>query len=130
MTIVIRPIDTVEAVEHFQRLEVLIWGSPPEDVVPLHVVITAVHNGGGCLGAYADDGPPETGGMVGLTFWFPGLGVPTHGPERGRRQLKMCSHMAGVLPGRQGQGIGFQLKLAQRGGDPGAGHDEMGDVDL
>lgn len=114
MPIEIRPIDTVEAVEHFQRLEVLIWGSPPEDVVPLHVVITAVRNGGGCLGAYAEDGPAETGGMVGLTFWFPGLGVPTNGPGRGRRQWKMCSHMAGVLPDRQGLGIGLQLKLAQR----------------
>ena len=80
----------------------------------LHVTLTAVRNGGGCLGAYADDGPAETGGMVGLTFWFPGLGVPANGPERGRQQWKMCSHMAGVLPDRQGRGIGLQLKLAQR----------------
>ena len=28
--------------------------------------------------------------------------------------LKMCSHMAGVLPAWQGRGIGVQLKLAQR----------------
>ena len=70
-------------VEHFQRLEQLIWASPAEDVVPTHIAITAIHNGGGLLGAFADDGPAETGGMVGLTFWFPGLGVPTTGEGRG-----------------------------------------------
>ena len=94
-----------------------------------------IRNGGGLLGAFAEDGPPETGGMVGLTFWFPGLGVPTTGegrgavaPLTGERQhkdessvdstpaprLKMCSHMAGVLPQWQGRGIGLLLKLAQR----------------
>ncbi len=75
--IAIRQLDTVLDVEHFQRLEQLIWASPAEDVVPTHIAITAIHNGGGLLGAFADDGPAETGGMVGLTFWFPGLGVAT-----------------------------------------------------
>ena len=138
LPITIRPLDTVIDVEHFQRLEQLIWASPAEDVVPTHIAITAIHNGGGLLGAFADDGPAETGGMVGLTFWFPGLGVATTGEGRGARgegrkvdalsgttgpaprpsplapRLKMCSHMAGVLPAWQGQGLGLALKLAQR----------------
>ena len=53
-------------------------------MVRAHIVITAIRNGGGLLGAFADDGPAETGGMVGLTFWFPGLGVATtEGGARG-----------------------------------------------
>lgn len=121
MTIAIRPVDTVEGVEHFQKLEQLIWDTPPEETVPVHVAVTVVHNGGGLLGAFADDGPAETGGMVGLCFWWPGIGTPTTQADRlpdlaapTTPRLKMCSHMAGVLPAWQGEGIGVQLKLAQR----------------
>jgi predicted GNAT superfamily acetyltransferase len=126
----LRAVTSIEEIEHFQRLEQLIWQSPPDELMPVHMVITAIHNGGGLIGAFAEDGPAETGGMVGLAFWFPGLGVPTtsqwrraggsagDAPEisapQGALQLKMCSHMVGVLPGWQGRGLGVQLKLAQR----------------
>lgn len=130
MTITIRPVETIQDTEHFQRLTQMIWESPPEDLVPTHVAITVVHNGGAILGAYSDAGPAETGGMVGTAFWFPGLGAPTtvvHADAAGQEQvvdctaapavrpcLKMCSHMAGVLPAWQGKGIGLELKVAQR----------------
>lgn len=129
-TITIRAITSVEEIEYFQRLEQLIWQSPPDELMPIHMVITAIHNGGGLLGAFAKEGPTETGGMVGLALWFPGLGVPTTKAWRGVRsetgaappasspegalQLKMCSHMVGVLLGWQGRGLGVQLKQAQR----------------
>lgn len=154
--ITLRTVTAIEEVEHFQQLERLIWQSPPEDVVPVHVAITVIRNGGGLIAAFDEAGPGETGGMVGLTFWFPGLGIPTtdeRGREgerekRGRKDeklppipyspnlqspvsqsstlpispptprssplLKMCSHMAGVLPAWQGRGLGVRLKLAQR----------------
>ncbi len=123
MAITIRSVDTIAGVDQFQRLEQLIWASPPEDVVPLHVAITVIHNGGGIMAAFDDDGPEETGGMIGLTFWFAGIGTPTTGPglkavdapsSDGGLRLKMCSHMAGVLPDWQGKGIGLKLKVAQR----------------
>jgi len=148
-TITLRTVTTIEEVEHFQQLERLIWQSPPEDVVPVHVAITVIRNGGGLIAAFDEAGPAETGGMVGLTFWFPGFGVPTTfqqgrqgegkrgGEDAGEFQspisnlqslnllisssaprpaplLKMCSHMAGVLPAWQGRGLGARLKLAQR----------------
>jgi len=131
--IYLRAVTTPVEVEHFQQLERLIWQSPAEDVVPVHVAVTVIRNGGGLIAAFAEEGPPATGGMVGLTFWFPGLGVPTTSAPTGRqvtqrakshaRQedaphplalLKMCSHMAGVLPAWRGHGLGAQLKLAQR----------------
>lgn len=139
MSISLRRLESVEAAEQFSRLESLIWDSPAEEIVPIHVTITVIRNGGGLIGAFAADGPAETGGMVGLTFWFPGIGVPgTRDAGRGAAQgtlradrlsgaealaprssplapsLKMCSHMAGVLPAWQGQGVGLALKLAQR----------------
>lgn len=114
MSISLRRLDSVEDAEHFSRLEALIWNSPPEDNVPIHVTITVIRNGGGLIGAFADDGPAETGGMVGLTFWFPGIGVAGTGARGAAPRVKMCSHMAGVLPAWQGQGVGLALKLAQR----------------
>jgi len=127
----LRPVTTIAELEHFQQLERLIWQSSAEDVVPIHVAITVIRNGGGLIAAFADDGPAATGGMVGLTFWFPGLGVPTTSEQAGRQVvqkatspahtendpvplLKICSHMAGVLPAWQGRGLGVRLKLAQR----------------
>jgi predicted GNAT superfamily acetyltransferase len=99
-------VKSVEGAEHFVALQQLVWGSDPLDVVPNHVTVTVLKNGGALLGAYADDGPAETGGMVGAAFWW--LGV---GPDR---KLKVCSHMAGVLPAWQGQGVGSLLKRRQR----------------
>lgn len=132
MSITLRRLESVEDAVHFSQLEALIWSSPPEDNVPIHVTITVIRNGGGLIGAFADDGPAETGGMVGLAFWFPGIGAPgakasapddapapdapgvAPRPSPLAPSLKMCSHMAGVLPRWQGQGVGLALKLAQR----------------
>ncbi len=138
MSITIRLVDTVESLKHFNMLEHLVWGTPLDSTIPLHVLVTTIHNGGGLLAAYAVDGPDETGGMVGITYWWPGLDSPTTTPDAKVRQagadagaacappigpqasspaslhLKMCSHMAGVLPAWRGARLGLRLKLAQR----------------
>jgi predicted GNAT superfamily acetyltransferase len=114
MSIQIRAVESLAELEHFRVLEHLIWGEPLEATIPIHVLVTTIHNGGGILGAFAEDGPPETGGMIGLTYWWPGLDTSRTSPALHTLQLKMCSHMAGVLPPWRGTGLGLRLKLKQR----------------
>lgn len=112
----LRPVLSAEGATHFVELQRLVWGSDPLEIVPNHVTVTVLKNGGALLGAYADDGPPETGGMVGAAFWWLGATAPKPFAEGAVAPptLKICSHMAGVLPAWQGQGVGRILKLRQR----------------
>lgn len=108
--IIIRPLSSVEDCHHFQETQHRVWvGEPDREIVPIHVLITQIKNGGMVLGAFAADGPEATGGMVGMAFGWPGFA----GADGGQR-LKFCSHMLGVLPSWQGKGVGLRLKLAQR----------------
>jgi predicted GNAT superfamily acetyltransferase len=98
----IRLLETSEemsAVEHLQRE---VWPGSETDVVPAHLLITTVHNGGVVLGAFVAEK------LVGFVFGFPGLEFTPDGPRP-----KHCSHMAGVLPEHRDSGIGFALKRAQ-----------------
>jgi predicted GNAT superfamily acetyltransferase len=97
-------IEKITEIRDFCRCEELqrqVWGMEDTSVVPVHLLLTAQKNGGLVLGAF-----DEQGAMVGFVFGF--LGMTAQG------QVKHCSHMAGVLPGYQGQQIGYRLKLAQR----------------
>lgn len=109
MNITIRKVTSVEECEYFQELERRVWDAPEIDVMPIHTLITCIKNGGLILGAFADDGPPEMGGMIGATFGWVGVAS-----KNGTHKTRFCSHMAGVLPEYQRSGIGLQLKLAQR----------------
>lgn len=111
--ITIRPLHDVSEAQNFQALERLVWKNDDVDTVPIHVLITAVKNGGLLLGAYAPDGPAVSGGMVGAAFGWLGVGVDPATPDAGP-QLKFCSHIAGVVPAWQSKRIGMRLKLAQR----------------
>ncbi len=91
-----------EAVEHLQRA---VWRLQDEEIVPHHILITAQKNGGVVIGAF--EGSPGRGRrLVGFVFGFAGL--------TSDGEVKHCSHMLGVAPSHQGQGIGYRLKLAQR----------------
>lgn len=73
------------------------------DVVPAHLLITAVKNAGILVGAF--DGTE----MVGFAFGFLGSEV-----RDGVRHLKHTSHMLAVAPDARMQGLGARLKWFQR----------------
>ena len=101
MIIQIRPLSTQEEICGVEQLQRDVWDLPNIEVVPLHVLLTAAKNGGLLLGAF--DGAT----LAGFVFGFPGL------TRDGK--LKHCSHMAGVHPAYRDRGLGYSLKLAQRG---------------
>lgn len=99
---VIKLIETPEEMIAIETLQREIWPGSETDVVPVHVLMTAVHNGGLVLGAYID------GQLTGFVFGFPGLDATPDGAR-----AKHCSHMLGILPAYRDSNIGFTLKRAQ-----------------
>ncbi|MFN8384601.1 MAG: hypothetical protein U0V02_21890 [Anaerolineales bacterium] len=95
-------IETPEEMTQIEDLQRTIWPDSETDIVPLHMLITAVHNGGLVLGAFAEEK------LVGFLFGFPGLEETPDGPRP-----KHCSHMMGILPDQRDGGAGFALKRAQ-----------------
>ncbi|MFZ5886731.1 MAG: GNAT family N-acetyltransferase, partial [Chloroflexota bacterium] len=63
----IKLLETPEEMTLVEELQRLVWPGSETDVVPAHVFITAVHNGGLVLGAFQNDE------LVGFVFGFPGL---------------------------------------------------------
>ena len=98
----IRLLETPEDMSAVETLQREVWPGSETDIVPAHLMITAVHNGGLVLGAF------EAGKLVGFVFGFPGLKSTPDGPRP-----KHCSHMAGVHPDQRDRGLGFALKRAQ-----------------
>lgn len=99
----IRALETAESMRGIEALQQDIWPGSLKDIVPLHVLITAAHNGGLVLGAFQRER------MIGMLFGFPGLGETDSGLKP-----KHCSHMLGVLPEFRNSGVGFALKCYQR----------------
>lgn len=107
----------MRAVEALQRL---VWPGSETDVVPLHMLVTAAHNGGLVIGSLIGSRLAEQAGaeipriegtsscLVGFVFGFPGLYFTPDGPRP-----KHCSQELGVHPGFRDQGLGFALKRAQ-----------------
>jgi predicted GNAT superfamily acetyltransferase len=98
----IRLIETPDEMRLIEQIQREVWRGSETDVVPLHVLITAVHNGGLVLGAFVEQR------IVGFVFGFPGIEETPDGPR-----LKHCSHMMGIHPDYRDGGIGFALKRAQ-----------------
>ena len=80
-------------------LQKAVWQMQDVEVASSHTLRAIAHSGGCVLVAEA------AGRMIGFCTGFAAWRAG---------QLSLWSHMAAVLPAYQGQGIGFQLKQAQR----------------
>jgi predicted GNAT superfamily acetyltransferase len=98
----IRLLETPEDMSRVEELQRAVWPGSETDVVPMHMLITAVHNGGLVFGAFKEER------IIGFVFGFPGLENTPDGPRP-----KHCSHMMGIHPDHRDDGIGFALKRAQ-----------------
>ncbi len=97
--VILREIRSMPEFRALLELQQAIWGMSPGEATSPYVMNAAVHNGGVVIGAELE------GRLIGFCFAFVGW------REEGRL---LWSHMAGVLPEFRNQGIGFQLKQAQR----------------
>jgi predicted GNAT superfamily acetyltransferase len=98
----IKVLESPEELTAVEALQRAVWPGSETDVVPAHLLITAVHNGGLVIGAFVDHE------LVGFVFGFPGIEFTPDGPRP-----KHCSHMLGIHPDRRNSGLGFALKRAQ-----------------
>ena len=112
----LRILETPEEMLIVENLQRTIWPGSEVDIVPAHLLMAVIHNGGLVIGAVSS----EEGNSIdqntlsadlafaGFVFGFPGFYQTPDGPR-----LKHCSHMLGVDPNQRDKGIGFSLKRAQ-----------------
>ena len=104
---IIKPIDTPERIKEVAGIEAETWGVMQGETVPDHLLTALAHEGGILLGAY------DGGQLIGFTLGW--LGLTSPGEDKPvADQVKLVSHMTGVLSGFRDQRVGYQLKLAQR----------------
>lgn len=109
-----RATQSVEDMHRVVDLELTVWGLNPIDAVPVNVLAMTAHNGGMVIVAEDEN---DAGAIVGFAVGFPA--------RRGNRAV-LWSHITGVRPDRQGEGIGRALKLKQREWAAQHGYDEVG----
>jgi predicted GNAT superfamily acetyltransferase len=114
-------LETPEELQEVERLQSLVWPGDERDVVPVHLMLAAVHQGGLVIGAYPPSSQPgekimaevpedlyHVRQLIGFVFSIPGFTQTTNGIK-----IHHLSHMLGVHPNYQNQGIGYLLKRAQ-----------------
>jgi predicted GNAT superfamily acetyltransferase len=99
---IIKIIDEIGEMQYVEQLQRMVWNVSETDIVPAHLINSAVHNGGLLIGAYVEQN------LVGFVFGFPGMYPTPDGPR-----LKHYSSMLGVRSDISGHGLGFALKRAQ-----------------
>lgn len=97
MEVTCRVIHQIEEYEQAAELEAQIWRFRLHDAIPAHILHALAYNGSLIAAAFHDDR------MVGIVVAFPA-----------KYPGGLWSHMAGVHPDYQGQGIGWKLKQYQR----------------
>jgi predicted GNAT superfamily acetyltransferase len=98
----IKIIENIAEIHMVEELQRQVWRESETDIIPAHLINSAVHSGGLLIGAFVDQQ------LVGFVFGFPGLYNTADGPR-----LKHYSSMLGVRPDHRNQGVGFALKRAQ-----------------
>ncbi len=98
----IKLIEDINEMHRVEDLQRQVWQEGETDIVPAHLMNSAVHNGGLLLGAYTEND------LAGFVFGFSGFYTTPDGPR-----LKHYSSMLGVRPDFRDQGMGFALKRAQ-----------------
>lgn len=99
MAVEYRIVGDMPTLERIVDLEIAVWGLHARDAVPANILHALAENGGVVIAAEAQEQ------IVGMCVGF---------PARRGRDLFLWSHMAGVHPAYQKQGIGYQLKQLQR----------------
>jgi predicted GNAT superfamily acetyltransferase len=99
---IIRLIKSPEEMASVEELQRIVWPGTETDVLPAHMLLAVVHNGGLLLGAYVKEE------IIGAVFGFPGFYETADGPR-----LKHHSHILAVHPNWRSYGVGFALKRAQ-----------------
>ncbi len=102
--ITIRLVDTPAGMAQVEQLQMAVWPGADLEIVPVHVLLTAAHNGGLVAGAFDGDQ------CVGFVWGFPGFDARVTPPR-----LKHCSHQLGIHPDYRLSGLGFALKRRQWG---------------
>jgi len=99
MAIEYHVVDDPEELKLIVDLQTVVWSMPASEAVPHNMLFAIIHGGGNVIRADLD------GELVGFSLGLAAL----HGDEKW-----LWSHMAGVVPGHQGKGIGTGIKFAQR----------------
>jgi len=110
MDISIRPVERSADLKKIEDLQRVVWQASDLQVIPARTLHAIAYNGGLLLGAYDGDE------VVGFIFAVIGTvqGLDKRVDQVAAARLQLYSTIMGVLPGYQGQGIGYRLKLAQR----------------
>ncbi len=101
-TIHIRLLEQPEEMPAVEDLQRVVWPGSDIDVIPAHMLLASVRNGGLLLGAWIEER------LVGVVFGFPSLERTPDGPRPAHH-----SHILAVHPDFRDAGIGFALKRAQ-----------------
>lgn len=103
----IRRLLTFDDMDTAVDLQKIYWGDNADYLVPAHMLFTIASSGGHVLAAMNEEQ------MIGLLIGMVGTDISE--PDRpAMANLLIASKRMVVLPAYRGQGIGYQLKLAQR----------------
>jgi predicted GNAT superfamily acetyltransferase len=108
--IVVRPLETMAEMSEVENIQRTSWNMRDLEIIPAHLLHAMQHNGAALLGAF--DGEQLVGFALGVIATVEDL--YNRIDQVAAARLKMYSVITGVLPDYQKQGIGYQLKLAQR----------------